>query len=152
MKIDLSYLTLEDRIRLSVRGKMDWLITRSLLLRLIGAWVQKLQVTDLPPVGFHLGQRDIAQEHALSLEFDAPKLSAKNVKPETPMLLLQEVKLNVDALGANLVMRGQQQEVCLRLTRKESHLLLEMFAKKAREAKWVEGVELPDWLGSTRAD
>ena len=44
-------------------------------------------------------------------------------------------------------MRGQGLEIEMSFTRKESHLVLEMLAQKAREAKWLEAVELPDWLG-----
>lgn len=149
MQLDLTYLPLEDRMRFSVRGKVEWLITRSLLLRLLVAWVQKLQDTDLPPVGFSLGQRDVAQEHALSLEFDAPKLCTEKLEPSAPMLLMQEVTLTVDAIGVKLVMRGQGQETGLSFTRKESHLVLEMLAKKSKDAKWFDAVELPHWLGSS---
>ena len=147
MHLDLTYLPLEDRMRFSVRGKAEWLITRSLLVRLVVVWVQKLQDIDLPSVGFPLGQRDISQEHALSLEFDAPKLITNNFEPAAQMLLLQEVTLSVDELGVKLAMRGQGLEIEMSFTRKESHLVLEMLAQKAREAKWLEAVELPDWLG-----
>jgi hypothetical protein len=147
MHLDLTYLPLEDRMRFSVRGKAEWLITRSLLVRLVVVWVQKLQDIDLPAVGFTLGQRDISQEHALSLEFDAPKLITNNFDPAAQMLLLQEVTLSVDELGVKLAMRGQGLEIEMSFTRKESHLVLEMLAQKAREAKWLEAVELPDWLG-----
>jgi hypothetical protein len=147
MHLDLTYLPLEDRMRLSVRGKADWLITRSLLLQLVVVLVQKLQDIDLPNVGFPLGQRDISQEHALSLEFDAPKLSSTNLEPAPQMLLLQEVTLSVDELGTKFAMRGQGLEIEMNFTRKESHLVLEMLAQKAREAKWLEAVKLPDWLG-----
>jgi hypothetical protein len=147
MHLDLTYLPLEDRMRFSVRGKAEWLITRSLLVRLVVVWVQKLQDIDLPSVGFPLGQRDISQEHALSLEFDAPKLTTNNFEPAAQMLLLQEVTLSVDELGVKLAMRGQGLEIEMSFTRKESHLVLEMLAQKAREAKWLEAVELPDWLG-----
>jgi len=147
MHLDLTYLPTEDRMRLSVRGKAEWLITRSLLVRLVVVWVQKLQDIDLPNVGFPLGQRDISQEHALSLEFDAPRLTTNNFEPAQQMMLLQEVTLSVDELGVRLAMRGEGLETEMSFTRKESHLVLEMLAQKAREAKWLEAVELPDWLG-----
>ena len=134
-------------MRFSVRGKAEWLITRSLLVRLVVVWVQKLQDIDLPNVGFPLGQRDISQEHALSLEFDAPKLTTSPLEHAAQMLLLQEVTLTVDELGMNLAMRGQGLEMEMSFTRKESHIVLEMLAQKAREAGWLEAVELPVWLG-----
>jgi len=147
MHLDLTYLAKEDRMRFSVRGKAEWLITRSLLVRLVVVWVQKLQDIDLPNVGFPLGQRDISQEHALSLEFDAPKLTTSPLEHAAQMLLLQEVTLTVDELGMNLAMRGQGLEMEMSFTRKESHIVLEMLAQKAREAGWLEAVELPVWLG-----
>jgi hypothetical protein len=147
MHLDLTYLPLEDRMHLSVRGKAEWLMTRSLLVRLVVILVQKFQDIDLPNVGFPLGQRDISKEHALSLEFDAPKLTSINIKPAAQIMLLQEVTLSVDELGVMLAMRGQGLSTEISLTRKESHLVLEMLAQKAREAKWLQAIELPDWLG-----
>ena len=80
MKIDLSYLPAEDRMQLSLAEQSGWLITRSLLIKLVNAWIDKLQKIDLPDVGFSLGNRDIGQEHALSLEFDGPTTSQKKQK------------------------------------------------------------------------
>lgn len=150
MELDLTYLTQEDRMRLSLRGQADWLITRSLLLKLVSAWVTKLQSTDLPTVGIPLGPRDLGQEHALSLEFDGPQIT--NYKPTQPSTdtLLFEIKLTVDALGAKLNLLGQGRESLLTLTRKESHTLLEMLAQKARAIGWLDAVQLPTWLGVNR--
>ena len=39
MKLDLIFLAAEDRMRLSLRGQGSWLITRSLLLKLVAAWL-----------------------------------------------------------------------------------------------------------------
>jgi hypothetical protein len=148
MKIDLTYLATEDRMCLSFRGQGGWLITRSLLLKLVAAWVEKLENINLPAVGFSLGERDIGQEHALSLEFDAPTTSQQRPEPEAQARLLQEVTLSVDAIGAKLVLRGDGVETNLTLTRKESHLVLEMLASKARAVKWLDEVSWPYWLGS----
>lgn len=65
MEIDLSYLPEEDRLYLSMQGQGGWLITRSLLIKVVNAWIDRLQKVDLPVVGFSLGNRDIGQEHAL---------------------------------------------------------------------------------------
>lgn len=135
---------------LSLRGHGGWLITRSLLLKLVAVWLEKLQSVDLPPVGFSLGNRNISQEHALSLEFDAPTISQQIPKSEVKARLLQEVTLSVDAAGANLVMRGDGVETSLILTRKESHLVLEMLANKAKAVKWLDEVQWPSWLGSMK--
>jgi len=149
MQIDLTYIPLEDRMRLTLRGHADWLMTRSLLMKLVSAWVDKIEAIELPAVGIPLGQRDIEQEHALSLEFDGPTTTQqKPPAPSSNALLLSEISLTLDALGTKLVMRGQDQETSLILTRKESHLILEMLAKKAREVKWLDSVSWPHWLGS----
>ena len=73
MELDLSYLPQEDRMRLSLRGQADWLVTRSLLTKLLPVWVERLESIELPNVGIPLGQRDLSQEHALSLEFEGPR-------------------------------------------------------------------------------
>ncbi len=148
MEIDLSYIAQEDRMKLSFRGQADWWITRSLLLKLLPAWVEKLQHIDLPKVCIPLGPRDLAQEHALSLEFDGPKPSDVKPTPALESMLVLEIKLTVDALGAKLHLVGQGRESQLRLTRKESHALLEMLAKKARVVGWLDSVQLPQWLGA----
>lgn len=147
MKIDLSYIPAEDRMLLSVGGQSGWLITRSLLIKLVNAWIDKLQKVELPDVGFSLGDRDIGQEHALSLEFDGPTTTQK--KPETQVNsgLLKEVTLTVDSVGVKLVLKGDGTETNLTLTRKESHLVLEMLANKAKSVSWLAEVQWPSWLG-----
>jgi hypothetical protein len=145
MKIDLSYLPEEDRLCLSLQGQGGWLITRSLL-------IDKLQKVDLPVVGFSLGNRDIGQEHALSLEFDGPTTTQNNPDKQVTSRLLQEVTLTVDPVGAKLVLRGDGVEANLTLTRKESHLVLEMLANKAKAVNWLGEVVLPNWLGSAQTN
>jgi hypothetical protein len=151
MKIDLTYLSAEDRMLLSVGEQCGWLITRSLLIRLVNAWIDKLQMVELPDIGFSLGARDIGQEHALSLEFDAPTTTQKKKDTKVKSRLVQEVSLTVDSVGAKLVLRGGGAETNVTLTRKESHLVLEMLAKKARPVGWLKEVVWPNWLGSSRA-
>ena len=148
MKIDLSYLPEEDRLCISLQEQVGWLITRSLLIKLVNAWVNKLQQVDLPDVGFSLGDRDIGQEHALSLEFDGPTTTQKKPDVQVKSRLLKEVTLTVDSIGAKLVLRGEGVETNLTLTRKESHLVLEMLASKARAVNWLSEVTWPSWLGS----
>ena len=152
MKIDLAYLPTEDRMRLSLRGHADWFITRSLLIKLVSAWVEKLEGIDLPDVGIPLGQRDVGQEHAMSLEFDGPTTTQQKLEPTQDVKLLHEVTLTGDSLGAKLVFRGQGKESTLQLTRKESHMVLEMFSNNARSVSWLEEVSWPNWLGSKNTD
>jgi hypothetical protein len=148
MELDLSYLSQEDRMRLSLRGQADWLVTRSLLLKLLPVWVEKLEAIELPSVGIPLGPRDLRQEHALSLEFDGPQTTNPPPTQTYTDVLLIEVKLTIDPLGATLHLLGQGRETSFTLTRKESHTFLEMLAKKARQAGWLDSVQLPEWLGT----
>ena len=147
MEIELSYVPEQDRLRMSLQDQSDWYITRSLLLKLVGAWIEKLHGIDLPDVGISLGQRDIGQEHALSLEFDAPTTSHVPHVSTIEARLLQGVSLTVDAFGAKLLLNGQGIQTQMSLKRKESHLVLEMFAKKAKAVGWTDGVFWPKWLG-----
>jgi hypothetical protein len=148
MKVDLTYLPTEDRMLLALGEQSGWLITRGLLFKLVSAWVDKLQKVELPDVGFSLGDRDIGQEHALSLEFDGPTTSHQKAPLELKARLVHEITLTVEPTGVKLVMRGEGAETNLVLTRKESHLVLEMLAKKAREAQWLSEVVWPSWLGA----
>jgi hypothetical protein len=150
MKIDLTYLPTEDRMLLALGEQSGWLITRGLLIKLVSAWVDKLQKVELPDVGFSLGDRDIGQEHALSLEFDGPTTTQKKPDTQVKSRLLQEVTLTVDSVGVKLVLRGESVETNLTLTRKESHLVLEMLANKAKVAGWLSEVVWPNWLGSSK--
>jgi len=149
MELDLSYLPQEDRMRLSLRGQADWLVTRSLLTKLLPVWVERLESIELPNVGIPLGQRDLSQEHALSLEFDGPKTTRLPPTQSYSDVLLLEVKLTIDPLGATLHFLGHGRETTFSLTRKESHTFLEMMTKKARLAGWLDSVQLPAWLGTT---
>ena len=60
--------------------------------------------------------------------------------------MVQEVRLTVDAMGTRFLVKGGRQQMTLRLTRKESHMVLELLAQKARAARWLEPVLWPDWL------
>ena len=90
----------------------------------------------------------LAQEHALSREFDGPQ--STNFKPAQASsdTLIFEIELTVDALVAKLHLIGQGRESQLPLTRKESHTLLEMPVQKAWVAGWLDTVQLPQRLGA----
>lgn len=147
MQLDLIYLPHEDRMRFSVRGQADWLLTRSLLIKWVNAWLEQLERVALPQVGIQLGPRDFGQEHALSLEFDPPHYSGYQPAPAPAARLLQECTLTVDAMGTQLVLKGEGQQTLFQLTRKESHMVLELLASKARAVHWTEAVAWPQWLG-----
>lgn len=148
MKLDLTYLPDEDRMQLSVQSHTNWLMTRSLILKLVTAWMNKIQSIDLPNIGIPLGQRDIGLEHALSLEFDGPQKMQTRAFKADETILLEEITLSIDALGTKIVLRGQERESTINLTRKESHIFLEMLAQKVRQVTWLDTVNWPDWLGS----
>lgn len=148
MELDLTYLVREERMHLSLRGQANWLVTHSLFLKLLPAWVDKLQSIDLPSLGIALGPRDLGKEHALSLEFHSPQRTNLNPNLVTADKLLFEIKLTVDELGAKLNLMGQGQQSQLSLTRKETHTLLKMLAQKARAVGWLDSVQLPPWLGA----
>jgi hypothetical protein len=147
MQIDLTYIPVEDRMQLSLRDHSDWLITRSLLIKIVAAWIEKIEAIDLPNIGVPMGQRDVMQEHSLSLEFDGPTNTAKPNEITANADLLIEVTLTVDALSTLLVLKSPSKETNLTLTRKESHVVLEMLAQKARVAGWLDPVNWPHWLG-----
>lgn len=147
MQLDLSYLPDEDRMRLSLRGHADWLITRRMLIRLVSAWVQKLEEVDLPEVGFSLGKRDVGMEHELSLEFDAPQATSYRPAVQTEGILLSEVTMTVDQTSTQVVFKGDGKQSSMTLTRKESHMVLELLASKARAVNWVDESTWPQWLG-----
>ena len=147
MQIDLTYLPIEDRMHLSLRNHSDWLITRNLLIKIVAAWVEKIESIELPNIGVPLGQRDVVQEHTLSLEFDGPTNTKKPSELPSSAHLLIEVTLTVDAMSTQFVLRSAGKEAQLTLTRKESHVVLEMLAQKARVVGWLAPVNWPHWLG-----
>jgi len=148
MKLDLTYLTAEDRMQLSVQSHTNWLMTRSLILKLVTTWMNKIESIDLPYIGIPLGQRDISLEHALSLEFDGPTKMHRRSLNAVETILLEEITLRIDALGTKMVLRGLARESTISLTRKESHIFLEMLAQKVRQVAWLEAVTWPVWLGT----
>jgi hypothetical protein len=53
-------------------------------------------------------------------------------------------------MGAKILLRGEGFESNITLTRKESHLVLEMLANKAKAVGWLNEVVWPNWLGSSQ--
>jgi len=148
MEMNLVYLPREDRMRFSIGDKSEWLFNRNLLLKLVQAWLEKLEKIDLPRVDIPLGQRDLEQEHRLSIEFDAPKNLEYIPARKTEEKLLEEVTLSVNAIGTQLVLKCHDTQTSLSLTRKESHMVLELFARKVREVQWIDSPKWPQWLGT----
>lgn len=62
--------------------------------------------------------------------------------------MLEEVSITVDKVGSQMVMRGAGVMTALSLSRMQSHMVIEMLAKKARYVLWVDAHQLPHWLGA----
>lgn len=159
MKIDLTYDPGQDRIRLCLRNdeqRSDWWLTRRIALRLLKALLNQLEKIPLPVLNKpwlpKSGQREIAQEHAMSLEFDA--IRADPTAPKAPKdsqtaMLVEKVSLTVSPTDTRLELAAGTNTVRCSLTRMESHALIEAIALMARKGDWLMGIELPSWVGQT---
>lgn len=156
LSLDLTYVAHQDRIRLTMRqagiAPVDWWWTRRMTLRVLQVWVNKLDAVPLPdlpslPWLSAPGKRDLAQEHALSLEFDGPQGQKQPLIETEKTYLLTTVHLNVGATDCSLQMVAGQASVRLSFTRREAHAMLEAIALQARQAHWLDSVSLPAWLG-----
>ena len=152
LQLDLTYLPVEDRLLLALRigqEQADWWLTRRMVSAFVLALADKLESVALPSVSLanlRSAERNLGQEHALSLEFDGPQPKATVSTPHKAALLLQEVTLTVTELDCTLVLKAPPQATQMVLTRKETHALLEMLASKARQAGWLQAAQWPEWL------
>lgn len=128
-----------------------WL-TRRVSLALLKAWVNKLEQVPLPHVAAPWmpprADRQLAQEHALSLEFDAPRSEVKPKPSGNGGFLATVAQLTVSPTESQLVLKGQASQVSVLLTRRESHAFVEALALQARQAQWLTTCALPPWLGT----
>jgi hypothetical protein len=155
MQIDLTYQSAQDRLCLSLRGaevRTHWWLTRRMTLGLLKGWLAKLDEVPLPswehaPWQAPSTQRDLAQEHALSLEFDGPALTPKMVLPTDGLHLVDTVNITVTPTECRLQLVAANENCQLVLTRKETHTLVEAMALQVRKAGWLQALTLPDWLG-----
>jgi len=153
LSLDLSYQSNEDRLHLNLRingQSMEWWLTRKMTLALIMHWAEKLLDIGLPQIqveGIAGLKRDLGLEHALSLEYDGPEKKDVNFTLVKDARLVKEIVLSVTELESVLAFKAEQKKSELRLTRKESHSLLEMIASQAKVAGWLTVPDLPNWLG-----
>lgn len=153
MNLDISHHPDQDRLRLSLRQggqRRDWWLTRRLVLAWVESWLAQLQAVALPAVAGLELPHDVQTEHRLALEFDGPapvRVPAGAAPAPEEQWLLQELTLSVQPTGTVLTLQAAQQQVQIQLTRKESHAVLEMLARKARAAGWLNAPAWPDWLG-----
>ena len=122
-------------------------------MAVLTVWVEKLETVDLPQVeieGLNLNLRDLKQEHALSLEFDAPQVSIFSTLSPASTFLVKEVTLQVTGTESTVTLKSEIESEQIQLTRKESHALLEMLALKAQQANWLTSPYLPSWLGASK--
>ena len=156
MNIDVTYQSIEDRIRLTVRNehaRVDWWLTRRFVMQLLPAWLKQIEHVALPQVPFLPPvPRNVAQEHALSLEFDGPRQHRPAAAEAVTPLLTNEISLKVAAATCDLVIRHPSAQTEIQLTRKEAHAVLELLAQQARHAGWLSvpaGDAWPTWLGQS---
>ena len=156
MKMDVTYHPAQDRIRLCLRfdaQSTDWWLTRRITLRLLQALLQQLERVPLPTLNQpwlpHPAEREIAQEHAMSLEFDALVADdpGRSTQPGPTGLLVDTATLNVSPTETRLELAAGKNNAKLNLTRMESHALVEALALMARKGQWLTSVDLPPWLG-----
>lgn len=154
MQIDVTYELEQDRVRLCLRNEQqrsDWWLTRRMVLRLLEGWLGKLEQVPLPAVEAawmpKLTARSLDQEHALSLEFNALYRDPQAPKAQDGGLLVKTIHLSVNPTESRLELVAGDNKAALNLTRKESHTLVEALAQHARKAEWLQGFQLPAWVG-----
>ena len=155
MQIDLTYDATQDRLCLTLRGADEsthWWLTRRMTLALLQGWLGKLEEVPLPiwadaPWTQGAAPRDLAQEHALSLEFDAPAYNPRTTLPREDLRLVDTANIIVTPTECRLQLVAAGTTCQLVLTRKESHGLVEAFALQVRQAGWLQVLDLPDWVG-----
>ena len=158
MKMDVTYHPGQDRLRLCLRTEQqraDWWLTRRITLRLLQALLSRLQQVPLPALNQpwlpRAGAREIAQEHAMSLEFDALVVDDPGRAPPAQTgLLVDTASLTVSPTETRLELVAGKSNARLNLTRMESHALAEALALMARKGEWLTGMELPPWLGQAK--
>lgn len=156
MKMDVTYHPNEDRIRLCLRTDQqstDWWLTRRITLRLLQALLQQLERVPLPTLNQpwlpRPAEREMAQEHAMSLEFDALVADdpGRSTQPGQTGLLVDTASLTVSPTETRLELVAGKNNAKLNLTRMESHALVEALALMARKGQWLTSIDLPPWLG-----
>lgn len=156
MKMDVTYHPTQDRIRLCLRSDQqssDWWLTRRITLRLLQALLQQLERVPLPALNQpwmpRAAEREIAQEHAMSLEFDALVADdpGRSTQPSQTGLLVDTASLTVSPTETRLELVAGNSNAKLNLTRMESHALVEALALMTRKSQWLTSIDLPPWLG-----
>lgn len=155
MKMDVSYHPDQDRLRLCLRTEQqtsDWWLTRRIALRLLQALLNQLERVPLPALNQPWlptpPAREIAQEHAMSLEFDALVVDDPGRPPPSQTgQLVDTASLTVTPTETRLKLASGKNSASLNLTRMESHALVEGLALMARKGEWLTGIDLPPWLG-----
>ena len=156
MKMDVTYHPDQDRIRLCLRTdqqSIDWWLTRRITLRLLQALLQQLERVPLPTLNQpwlpRPAEREMAQEHAMSLEFDALVADdpGRSTQPGQTGLLVDTASLTVSPTETRLELAAGKNNATLNLTRMESHALVEALALMARKGQWLTSIDLPPWLG-----
>lgn len=125
-------------------------------LRLLQAMLKQLQQVPLPALNQpwlpRPAERELAQEHAMSLEFDALVADdpGRSTQPGPTGLLVDTASLTVSPTETRLELVAGKSSAKLNLTRMESHALVEALALMARKGQWLTGIDLPPWLGQAK--
>lgn len=157
-QISLTYLPDEDRLHLRIAAgeqHSHWWLTRRITLRLLTAWLGKLNEVAPPTLSLpwmrQSAERNLHEEHELSLEFDALRHEPKLAQMGDSAGLVSSIQLNVTPTDTSLSLMASGSQTSVALTRKESHALVEALGLQARKAEWLQGLALPDWIGRSDA-
>lgn len=153
-QISLTYDANEDRLHLLIVAddqQGHWWLTRRITLRLLTAWLGKLDEVAPPTLAMpwmpQSAERKLHEEHELSLEFDALRHEPVRAKLGESVALVTTMQLNVTPMDTSLSLVAAGTKASVTLTRKESHTLVEALGLQARKAEWLQGLALPDWIG-----
>lgn len=156
-QISLTYDANEDRLLLKLRDaeqQVSWWLTRRITLRLLKAWLTKLQEVAPPTIDMpwmpQLNHRKLNEEHALSLEFDAIRQERTRDDGRAVVGLVTSVNLAVTSTDSRLTFVAAGSKASVTLTRMESHAMVEALALHARQSQWLNGWKLPAWVGATK--
>ena len=150
--IDLNYDLYEDRLIFTFNIKnntLSFLLTRQMTIELILNLSERIVNTNLPKVnisGLDKIKRNLKIEHQLSLEDGGPTLKTSNILKKNELFLVNKIILTMKEYGSILKFESESKSIKINLTRKESHLFIEMLAIQIKKTSWLKIPILPDWL------
>jgi hypothetical protein len=153
-QVSLTYIDSEDRLHLRIASDgrpSHWWLTRRVALNLLRAWLARLEEVAPPRLELpwmpQTAQRELRQEHELSVDLDDLRREPKRQVVDDAAQLVSTVRLQVTSMETKLTLMAGQNMTSLSLTRKESHAMVEVLGLQARQAQWLKGMSLPEWIG-----